>query len=80
MPQLAFKRRVPLTVAGLAGLLIGVEISRPSQDVVRSLQERGLLCLAAGPRVVRFLPSYAATPEAVDEASAIFENTMKEAA
>ena len=63
-----------------AGLLIGVEISRPSQDVVRSLQERGLLCLAAGPRVVRFLPSFAATPEAVDEAAAIFENTMKEAA
>ena len=60
-----------------AGLLTGVETTLPSQDIVRALQDKGLLCLAAGPRVVRFLPSFAVTREAVCEAADIFEEVMK---
>lgn len=74
-------RHIPgVTEVRGAGLLTGVEISSPSQEAVRALQQQGLLCLAAGPRVVRFLPSFAATKESIDEAAAIFENVMREAA
>ena len=38
------------------GLLVGVEVSVKSPDVVRKLQEYGVLALPAGPTVVRFLP------------------------
>lgn len=60
------------------GLLIGVETELPSLEIVKSLQEHGLLSLAAGPRTVRFLPSFAVTEEAAEQAVQIFEETMKE--
>ena len=71
------RRNIPLVsdVRG-AGLLIGVETDIPSQDIVKALQENGLLSLAAGPRVVRFLPSFAVTEETAREAIDIFEKTM----
>lgn len=61
-----------------AGLLIGVETEVPSQEIVRQLQNNGLLALGAGPRVVRFLPSFAVTREAIAEAVEIFDKTMRE--
>ena len=63
-------------VRGL-GLLCGVELEIPSLDVVKALQANGLLALAAGPRTVRFLPSFAATPEDVAQAVNIFSETLK---
>ncbi|MDO5114807.1 MAG: aminotransferase class III-fold pyridoxal phosphate-dependent enzyme [Synergistaceae bacterium] len=60
------------------GLLIGAESELPSQDIVRSLQNNGLLALPAGPRVVRLLPSFAATEEIAAEGIDILERTMKE--
>ena len=73
------RRSIPLVgdVRG-AGLLIGVETEIPSQDIVKALQENGLLSLAAGPRVVRFLPSFAVTEEIAREAADIFEKTMND--
>lgn len=66
-----------ISVRGM-GLLIGVETKIASQDIVKALQESGLLALAAGPRVVRFLPSFAVTETAALAAVDIFEKTMKE--
>lgn len=60
------------------GLLNGVETELPSLDIVKTLQAKGLLALAAGPRTVRFLPSFAATEEEVARAAAIFHETMEE--
>lgn len=60
------------------GLLCGVEIEIPSLDVTKRLQTRGLLALAAGPRTVRFLPSFAADCEDVAQAAAIFAEVMEE--
>jgi acetylornithine/LysW-gamma-L-lysine aminotransferase len=60
------------------GLLNGVELDIPSVDVVKLLQSRGLLSLAAGPRVVRFLPSFAADFGDVASAVKIFGEVLEE--
>jgi acetylornithine/LysW-gamma-L-lysine aminotransferase len=60
------------------GLLNGVEIDLPSIDVVRGLQRKGLIALAAGPRVVRFLPSFAVSSEDVADAVKIFGEVLRE--
>lgn len=60
------------------GLLNGVELDIPSLDVVKALQANGLLTLAAGPRTVRFLPSFAATERDLAEAADIFRTTLAE--
>ncbi|MDR3075802.1 MAG: aminotransferase class III-fold pyridoxal phosphate-dependent enzyme [Synergistaceae bacterium] len=66
-------------VRGL-GLLNGVELDVPSVDLVKRLQSGGLLSLAAGPRVVRFLPSFAATSEQVARAVEIFGRALEKGA
>lgn len=62
-------------VRGL-GLLCGVETDTPSLDIVRAMQAKGLLALAAGPRTVRFLPSFAANSEDVRQATEIFAEIL----
>ncbi len=42
-------------VRGL-GLMVGVELKEKSGPYIRKLMERGVLALAAGPTVIRFLP------------------------
>lgn len=63
-------------VRGL-GLLNGVELDIPSLAVVKELQKRGVLSLAAGPRVVRFLPSFAACEQDMGEVANIFARTIE---
>ncbi|MDO5562559.1 MAG: aminotransferase class III-fold pyridoxal phosphate-dependent enzyme [Synergistaceae bacterium] len=60
------------------GLLNGIELEIPSLEVIRPLQENGVLALAAGPRVLRFLPSFAATERDGEEAAVKLEKTLKE--
>lgn len=60
------------------GLLCGAEIETPSVDVVKALQAKGLLALAAGPRTVRFLPSFAASGADAAQAASIFTAVMEE--
>ncbi len=43
------------------GFLIGIELEDRAAPVVKALQERGVLSLPAGPKVVRFLPPLVAT-------------------
>jgi predicted acetylornithine/succinylornithine family transaminase len=50
------------------GLMIGVEFTLEAKAVVRKLAERGLLGIAAGTHVVRFLPPLNITRAEVDEA------------
>lgn len=59
------------------GLLNGVEVNIPAIDVVKAMQTNGVLSLAAGPRVVRFLPSFAATEEDMRETARIFKETLE---
>jgi len=62
------------------GLLNGVELEIQSLDVVKNLQKNGVLSLPSGPRVVRFLPSFAATEEDMRQVAAIFGETLGELA
>ena len=64
-------------VRGL-GLLTGVELTVPSIPLVRSMQERGVLCLHAGPRVLRFLPSFASTDADFRTVEAALESALRE--
>jgi acetylornithine/LysW-gamma-L-lysine aminotransferase len=68
-------KRIIKGVRGL-GLMVGLELDVPSIGVVKALQARGLLSLTAGPRVVRFLPSYAAGSDDVFKAVGIVKETL----
>ena len=52
-------------VRGL-GLMIAVELKGKSAPYLAALAERGVLALAAGTTVVRFLPPLVISPEQVD--------------
>ena len=47
---------------------------------MKLLQEKGLLSLAAGPRVLRFLPSFAASEEDMRIGAEKLAEVLKEAA
>jgi acetylornithine/LysW-gamma-L-lysine aminotransferase len=70
-----------MTVPGVAqvrgrGLLIGVELEDRSGPVVKALQERGVLALPAGPKVLRFLPPLVATEEQCEKAVSVLEEIL----
>lgn len=62
------------------GLINGVEISddveATAAQVVQASIDRGLLLVAAGPKVVRFVPPLIVTQADVDEALAKFEQAV----
>ena len=59
------------------GLLVGVQLQVKSYPVIRSLQEKGLLALPAGPSVVRFLPPFTAEMNHFEKAAAIFAEVLE---
>lgn len=52
-------------VRGL-GLLLGIECKQPVAEMIRQLQERGVLVVAAGPNVIRLAPSLLIAKEDAD--------------
>ena len=38
------------------GLLVGIELNEDGQKYIAALRERGVLAMAAGPTVLRFVP------------------------
>ena len=60
------------------GLLVGVEIDGDAEVVVRELQRRGVLALPAGPRVVRFLPPFGASPESFSRVAEVLGEALRE--
>jgi acetylornithine/N-succinyldiaminopimelate aminotransferase len=59
------------------GLLMGMELDRPGQEMVALCQERGLLINCTAERVIRFLPPLIITREEVDEAVGILEEALR---
>jgi acetylornithine/N-succinyldiaminopimelate aminotransferase len=67
-------------VRGL-GLMIGIEFDKPvNTDVVRKLEEKGLLTVVAGNNVVRFVPPLIVDASHVTEAVKIFEGVCADLA
>jgi acetylornithine/N-succinyldiaminopimelate aminotransferase len=58
------------------GLLIGAALDRPAQDVVDAALEAGLVCLTAGPDVLRLAPPLVVGAEEVDLALAILTEVL----
>ena len=59
-------------VRGL-GLLVGVEAIATNSDLVRKMEEKGLLTVGAGSNVVRFVPPLVVEPQHIDDAVSIFD-------
>lgn len=62
-------------VRGL-GLMLGLVATKPVAPWIEQLREAGLLVVAAGPDVIRFLPSLLLTENEVDEALAIIGHVI----
>lgn len=54
-----------------AGLLVGIEFSRPVAPLIAAAREKGLLVINAGERVLRLCPPLIIAPEQIEEAVAI---------
>jgi len=59
------------------GLMIGVELDRPGDELVRECMRRGLLINCTAGKVIRFMPSMTVTEEEVKEALSIFEEALR---
>lgn len=68
----ALQRRCPamVEVRGM-GLMVGLVLDRPAKPFEAALRSRGLLALATGEKVIRFLPPLTITARQVDRALAI---------
>lgn len=60
------------------GLMIGVELDIPSKPVVKEILERGLIAIATGDKVIRFLPPLNVKPSEIEEALDILDEALAE--
>lgn len=60
------------------GLMIGIDTTIPGKDLIRALQDNGLMTTNAGINMVRFTPPLIVSEEQIDEALGIIEETLKE--
>ncbi|MDD5935606.1 MAG: aspartate aminotransferase family protein [Clostridiales bacterium] len=58
------------------GLMQGIELNIPVQDVIKKCQEKGLLLVAAGTKIIRFVPPLIITNENVDQMIAILSQCL----
>jgi acetylornithine/N-succinyldiaminopimelate aminotransferase len=72
---LALRRDDVVGVRG-AGLLWGVELSKPAGEVVARALEAGLLLCTAGPSVVRIVPPLVATDEELDRGLSLLDEVL----
>ncbi|MDF2943926.1 MAG: argD [Herbinix sp.] len=59
-----------------AGLMQGLEFNKPVKDIVPKVMESGLILIAAGTHVLRFVPPLVIQKEHVDEMIAILDQTL----
>lgn len=60
------------------GLMIGVEVKDKRNEILKKMQDSGVLVIPAGEQVVRFLPPYIITKKQIDEVVKIFKKVISE--
>ena len=60
------------------GLLVGIVCNITNTDMVKKLEDNGLLTVAAGDNVVRFLPPLIIEKHHIDEAVAILNDVCRQ--
>lgn len=63
------------TVRGV-GLMIGAVLNIPAKPVEAKLRENGLLCIATGDHVLRFVPPLVVSPAQIEQALAILDRAL----
>lgn len=58
------------------GLMIGVEVDKKITQILKYMQEHGVIAIPAGTNVVRFLPPFIITKKQIDNAVKIFEDAL----
>ncbi|HPU97540.1 MAG TPA: aminotransferase class III-fold pyridoxal phosphate-dependent enzyme, partial [Candidatus Hydrogenedentes bacterium] len=75
--QLAIRHESIVEIRG-KGLMVGVEFRNPVAPVVAAMTDNGVLCGAAGPNVLRFLPPLVAEPDHFAHAAATLDRALEE--
>jgi len=58
------------------GLMIGIQVSKDRDRILKALQSNGVLAIPAADNVVRFLPPYIVGKKEIDNAVSIFEKAL----
>ncbi len=73
--KLAQKHAGITTVRGI-GLMVGAVLDIPAKPVEAKLRENGLLCIATGDHVLRFVPPLVVSAAQIDQALAILDRAL----
>jgi acetylornithine/succinyldiaminopimelate/putrescine aminotransferase len=58
------------------GLMLAVELKKPVTQVIKAMQEQGVLTMPAGGTVIRFLPSILIEESQLDEGIAVLRESI----
>ena len=75
LKKLAPKHACIQTVRGV-GLMIGLVLNIPAKPIEAKLRENGLLCIATGEHVLRFVPPLVVSAAQTDQALAILDRSL----
>mgnify|MGYP001023279190 FL=1 len=75
LKALAPKHACIQSVRGV-GLMVGLVLNVPAKPVEAKLRENGLLCIATGDHVLRFVPPLVVSPAQIDQALAILDRSL----
>jgi acetylornithine/N-succinyldiaminopimelate aminotransferase len=73
--KLGEKHPIIQSVRGM-GLMIGVVLDGPAKPVEVALREKGLLSIATGEHVLRFVPPLVVTPEQIQQALTLLDQVL----
>lgn len=77
LQDLAFEKRDLIKEVRGAGLMLGVELTRPCKPIVTMAMEEGVLLNVTHDTVIRMLPPYILTESQVDEAMAVLRKVLQ---
>ena len=75
LKALAPKHACIQSVRGV-GLMVGLVLNVPAKPVEAKLRENGLLCIATGDHVLRFVPPLVVSPAQIDQALALVDRSL----